>query len=394
MKKNIIKMMKVYFLIFYMGIGIYTTYITVYFKSVGLSSSQIGLIQGIGPIVSMIGLSIGGAISDRTGKMNLVLSASFLLSAICDTIFPISKMFLALLFVNTLYTFASSPILQLADAFAADNCRKEDYPFSKVKICGTVGYASIVLFSGYILKENVSYMFVIQGLVFFASALFGLFIPDRRKIEEPSKNSYGEVLKHKNLLLLYGANLLIFIPVSYYNSFFPIFISDLSNGRLEMVSLSNFLALMSEFPFLLSAFVLCKKAGSEKLLTISCILMAIRWALTAFAPNPYVLMIINMLKGASDIVFVYCTTDLLNRILEDRLKGTGQAIVGILTYGVARVIGNGLGGILTDAFGARSVFLICSVFPLIALVFIIKLNSSTYRTENKGYLYCESRPKE
>ena len=373
MKNKTVRLMQLFYLIFYMGIGIYTTYITVFFRQMGLSSSEIGLIQGIGPVVSMIGLTLSGSLSDKSGKMNIVLSASFLLSAVCDIFFTVNPVFLSLLFVNTLYTFASSPLLQLSDAFAADNCNKESFPFNKVKIFGTVGYASVVLLSGYILKDNVSLMFLIQGIIFLVSSVLAFKIPDRRTIEEPAKNSYFSVLKSKELFVLYVANLLVYIPISYYNSFFPIFIQDLAGGNLTSVSWSNFLALISEFPFLIFAFSVCKKLGTKKVLLISCMLMTFRWIVIAFSVNPTLSMIVNMLKGASDIVFVYCTTEILNRTLDDKLKGTGQALLGILTYGVARITGNWAGGILTDIFSIRNVFLICSAFPLIAFLLILTL---------------------
>lgn len=377
MKNKTVRLMQLFFLIFYMGIGVYTTYITVFFKAKGLSASEIGAIQGIGPVVSMLGLSLAGGIADKTGKMNIVLSASFLLSALCDLFFPIHPVFMMLLLINTVYTFASSPLLQLSDAFAADNCNKEGVPFNKVKICGTVGYATMVLLSGYILKSNVSYMFVIQGIIFLMSAIIAYKIPDRRTIKEPAKNAYFSVLKNKKLLILYTANLLIFIPVSYYNSFFPILIQELAQGDITYVSWSNFLALLSEFPFLIFAFSIFKKLGAKKLLMLSCALMTLRWIIICFAPDIFTAMIINMLKGASDIVFVYSTTEILNRTLEDRLKGTGQALVGILTYGIARISGNWLGGILADIFGIRTVFLMCSAFPVVAfflLMFLYKDN--------------------
>ena len=380
MKNKTIRLMQCFYLIFYMGIGVYTTYITVFFKSMGLSSSEIGLIQGVGPVVSMLGLTIAGSISDKTGKMNIVLSASFLLSALCDVFFPVNPVFLSLLFINTFYTFASSPLLQLADAFAADNCNKEDFPFNKVKICGTIGYASVVLLSGYILKNNVSLMFVIQGIIFLVSSVLAYKIPDRRTIKEPAKNSYFTVLKNKELFILYMANLLIYIPVSYYNSFFPIFIQDLSGGSLTSVSWSNFLALISEFPFLFFAFAICKKLGTKRTLMLSCVLMTFRWSAVGLCNNAVIAMIINMLKGASDIVFVYCTTEILNRTLNDELKGTGQALVGILTYGIARIVGNFAGGVLTDILSIRSVFLICSAFPLVAFLLLLTMykNKSSY----------------
>ena len=368
---NIMWLMRTFYFLFYMGIGVYTTYITIYFQSIGLSSTEIGLVQGIAPVVSMLGLSLAGSIADQTGKMNVVLSASLLLASISALFFPVGKVLPAVMLISTFYTFVSSPLLQLSDAFSADNCKKEDVPFNTVKICGTIGYALIVLASGYILKANVSYMFIIQGAFFFVSSLLALKIPDRRIITKEKKAGYSALLKEKSLYILYLANLLVYISISYYNSFFPIYIKDLASGSLEIVAVSNFLALLSEFPFLIFAHTLCRKFGSKKILLVSCILMIVRWTGICFSQNATLSIALNLLKGASDIVFVYCTTEILNRRLNDKLKGTGQAFLGILTYGIARIVGNYGGGILSDAVGIPQTFLICAIFPIIAFIVIL-----------------------
>ncbi|MBQ2967027.1 MAG: MFS transporter [Clostridia bacterium] len=377
MLKNKTNLLRIYFALFYMGIGIFTTYVTVFFKSQGLSDSQIGIITGLGPVMSLFGLMLAGNAADRLGKLNLVLSASFLLSALCALVFPVSKTFLYLLCINTVYTFATSPLLQLSDAMAVDYCAKHKKPFNTVKLCGTVGYAFIVLTSGYILENREQLMFLMIAGIFFVSALLVALVPDERVIKREKKNhAYGELFKDKALIVLYIANLLVFIPVSYYGSFFPIFIKALAGDSLSAVAWSSFLSLISEFPFLIFAHVLCKKFGNKKVLMTSCVLMMVRWVAIAVSSHMLSAVLFNMLKGASDIVFTYCTTAILNKRLADHLKGTGQAVLGILTYSVARIIGNYAGGFLSDAFGIRTVFLGCAVFPLIALFLLLSFSEN------------------
>lgn len=377
MLKNKSLLLKIYFFLFYMGIGIFSTYITVFFKEQGLTDSQIGTITGIGPIVAIFGLSLAGNVADRLGKLNLVLSASFLLSAVCALFFPLSETFLYLICMNTFYTFATSPLLQLSDAMATDYCAKHNQKFNVVKLGGTAGYALIVLASGYLLQGREQLMFVMIAAIFFVSALLSATIPDERVIKkEKTSHSYAELFKDKALALLFIANFLIYIPVSYYNSFFPIFIKELANDSLSAVAWSNFLALISEFPFLLTAHILCKKFGHKKILMTSCALMTLRWIVVSVSPNPTVAMLFNMLKGASDIVFVYCTASLLNQRLADRLKGTGQALIGILNYSFARVVGNYLGGFMSDLLGIRTVFAIGAIFPFIAFFLLLAFSES------------------
>ena len=103
---NIVWLMRAFYFIYYMGLGVYTTYITIYFQSIGLSSSEIGLVQSIGPVVSMLGLTIAGSIADKTGKMNIVLSVSLLLTSICSLFFPISKVLLSIISITQFYNFS------------------------------------------------------------------------------------------------------------------------------------------------------------------------------------------------------------------------------------------------------------------------------------------------
>ena len=70
-------------------------------------------------------------------------------------------------------------------------------------------------------------------------------------------------------------------------------------------------------------------------------------------------------------MFVYCSTGIINEALGDRLKGTGQAFFCIMTYGLARIIGNWGGGVLTDLFGIRLLFLYSALFPIAAGVIIL-----------------------
>ena len=381
MFKNKISLLKLYYMLFYMGIGIYSTYITVFFKGQGLTDSQIGTITGVGPIVTILGLTIAGRTADRLGKLNLVLSGSFLLSALCALVFPVSETFLYMLCINTFYTFATSPLLQLSDALAADCCAKQGKPFNGVKLCGTAGYALIVLASGYLLQGREKLMFVMIAAIFFISAFLSASVPDNRVIPEgKNKHAYVELFKDKALALLFIANFLVFIPVSYYNSFFPIFIKQLANNSLSAVAWSNFLALMSEFPFLLTAHILCKKFGHKKILMTSCALMTFRWIAISLSSHPISAVAFNLLKGASDIVFTYCTTALLNQRLADRLKGTGQALLGILTYSFARIIGNYAGGVLSDIFGIRTVFAYGALFPIIAFILLIAFSENKKKT--------------
>jgi PPP family 3-phenylpropionic acid transporter len=56
-----------YFLVF-AGIGIFTSFINIYYRSINLSGTQIGLINMVSPLVGIFSSIAGGMLSDRFGK--------------------------------------------------------------------------------------------------------------------------------------------------------------------------------------------------------------------------------------------------------------------------------------------------------------------------------------
>src|SRR5512145_552040 len=56
------------------GVGVYFTFLNVYYREAGLSGTQIGLINMTTALVTMGGAVVWGALSDRTGKPRLLIA--------------------------------------------------------------------------------------------------------------------------------------------------------------------------------------------------------------------------------------------------------------------------------------------------------------------------------
>ena len=65
---------------YYMTNAIYQGYITVYFRDVGMTTRQIGVLQGVVPIVALLAQPLWGRVGDRARSRNAVLR----LLAVCS----------------------------------------------------------------------------------------------------------------------------------------------------------------------------------------------------------------------------------------------------------------------------------------------------------------------
>ena len=63
----------IYYFFFYMAVAPYVSFVTAYYQEIGLTSSQIGIISGIGPVITVIGQFIWGRLADKAKYKNTVL---------------------------------------------------------------------------------------------------------------------------------------------------------------------------------------------------------------------------------------------------------------------------------------------------------------------------------
>ena len=68
------------FALIYMGNGSYSPYLQLYYKEIGLSTSEIGLITAVGPLASLLFQTAWGRLADRTNR-KFVLLLTLILSA-------------------------------------------------------------------------------------------------------------------------------------------------------------------------------------------------------------------------------------------------------------------------------------------------------------------------
>lgn len=364
-----IKLFQGFYFAYYCVLSVYSTFIPLFFRFIGLSQSQIGYITSIGSIISIISLFLFGKLADKTNKNNMLLAFLSVASVMTLMSYKLYTDYPVILTLNIFYMFFSVPIMQLSDALAFNYTNKNNIDYNMIKIFGSFGYALIALGGGFFINININNMFFIALIAYIASAVIAYKMPNHRNVNKnKNKVSYIIVLKNKKITLLLLINLIVYIPVSFYNSFFTIYLNEVAKASVSLVGVSIFLSIVSEMPFLLLANKLIKKIGYKKTIVISCVLMSIRWGLISVLNSDILIILVNCLKGFSDIVIFYCTAKIISIELEEGLQASGQALLGIVTYGIARIAGNYIGGVLYDTFSGRHVFAACAILAAVTAV--------------------------
>ncbi len=357
----------------YMGNAIYNTFIPVYLDHLGFSTIAIGILLSIGPFIALIAQPTWGIAGDRASTKNFVLKILLFGSAFSVLIYPLSSSFYYLLITISVFTFFQTSVNPISDAITLEYLEHTRWNFGTIRMGGTLGYAVMAVIAGIIARNNIKNIFLLFAVVSILAFFSAFRLPPVKGHQAGGKRvSVWKLFENHDLLLLMSFCFIIQSTIGFYFSFFPIYYRQLGADS-SMLGWAMFISAVSEVPFLIFAGKILEKLGTKITLVASAAAIAVRWLLLSAVSNIYLLLIVNMLHGMAFIVLTYCMATYINREVPKELRATGQTVNGLINFGLARIAGSILGGILSDIFGIRHVFLYISIIDFMAIIVFVMI---------------------
>ncbi|MBF8982884.1 MFS transporter [Lutibacter sp. B2] len=370
--QNLRKTLFGYYFLFYGSLPMYTIFIPIMLKTKGFSQTKIGLLLSLAPIIAIISMPIWGNITDRAENKNSVLKFIIICATICMLVFGRLDQHMYLFIAYGIFSFFNSSAISLGDTITLECLEKRKGNFGIIRLGGTVGYGVMAIIAGKLADYNQSYVFVAYAILIIGTLITMRKIPKIKGHRRNGQNgSMKDIFKHKNLVIMMIFNLLIFITICFYNSFYSIYYSSLTENK-TLLGIAYSIAALSEIPFLLKANDIIKKIGIYKLMISAFLVTSIRWILIGFNHNPYFALALQALHGWGFIVFMYVIVLYTYNNVPKELKTAGQSVAGVLGIsGVASIIGNQVGGYLADLTNIHTVFIYSGIFMMITMIFFI-----------------------
>jgi len=145
---------KVYYFFAYGAMASLVPYLVIYYQSLGLSGSQIGLLTGIPTLMSLLSTPVWGGMADATSKKRLLLGASILLSMTMVWILSFTTAFLWIALVVILYAFNSAPVMPLVDSTVMELLGEHKDQYGKQRLWGAVGWGLSAPIIGWLIERN------------------------------------------------------------------------------------------------------------------------------------------------------------------------------------------------------------------------------------------------
>ena len=378
---------------FWVACGSCAPFLSAYYKRIGLSFTQIGVFLAIGPIFAIFIQPLWAMLSDRTGKRKLLLILLALCTAGAYLLYYLGTSFAVCLLAVLVVSLFSLALLPLCDALVIDRANAYGFPFARIRIGGTLGYAVMVFGAGMFLEKFDGAQFAVASVAYllFAGAVMLLPQGSARKEAAPARKEAAPARKEaaparkkavparkeaaparesifdtSEILFVLALALIESLGLGFCGSFTGSYAVELGFGS-SLIGVLSCISALSEVPILLFAGKLMDRFGEIPLLIFSGIMMSLRLCLTGMGLVPAMISA-QLLQSVTYMTTYICCTQYISKHVRAGKMSQGQSALAIVQSGLAAVASNLFGGMLVDAVGTRQAF-----FAVAAGVLVVAL---------------------
>ena len=378
---------------FWVACGSCAPFLSAYYKRIGLSFTQIGVLLAIGPIFAIFIQPLWAMLSDRTGKRKLLLILLALCTAGAYLLYYLGASFAVCLLAVLVVSLFSLALLPLCDALVIDRANAYGFPFARIRIGGTLGYAVMVFGAGMFLEKFDGAQFAVASAAYllFAGAVMLLPQGSARKEAAPARKEAASARKEvaparkkaapakrkavparesifdtSEILFVLALALIESLGLGFCGSFTGSYAVELGFGS-SLIGVLSCISALSEVPILLFAGKLMDRFGEIPLLIFSGIMMSLRLCLTGMGLVPAMISA-QLLQSVTYMTTYICCTQYISKHVRAGKMSQGQSALAIVQSGLAAVASNLFGGMLVDAVGTRQAF-----FAVAAGVLVVAL---------------------
>lgn len=360
-----------FYLLLWGTAGVYEPFLSIHFINLGFSGQQIGILWMFVPFMTLLlapGISL---LVDRYAWRVNALTISLLAFIPIVLWFSIPKDFTAMLLPMLVFAVFRGPLEPLADSINARMASGSGSDYGKMRLWGSLSFAVVVLLCGQLWQlSGYAPMFVLAALCFIPTAI-SAFSLSEQKTSQSSRQGLRIPPLNRALIVLMICSFLVGTATGMGWTFAGIYMDSLGGGAF-MIGVMFALTALFELPSMYYAGKIKQRFSGETVLLASYLLLGLVFAGYIFAIEPFSLILLGIPRGLGFGFFFIITVQMVDERSPAEFSSTLQSLVmGIAAFGLARLLGSPLGGMLYD-ISPRLPFLACFILVLMAslLLFI------------------------
>ncbi|MCY4672362.1 MAG: MFS transporter [Bacteroidetes bacterium] len=329
----------------------------------------IPLAYALGPIACMIGPFFLGMVADRFFDSEKLLGVLMLIAGAAMCAMPFAAgtdLFLPLLGLHALCYF---PTLGLTASLAFHHLKNQEKEFPVVRVFGTIGWAAIGLFMGYVLQADgtATPLYIGGGAALFLG-LYSFTLPYTPPPSKGQSTTWKQIagidafnaLKSKSFVVFLAAAMLIFIAFGTYFPYAPLYFTAIHENFFDGTTLfanpSGEMAFgqVSEIFFMLLIPFFFRRLGVKWMLLLGMLAWVARFAIFAVGASVgmYYFILIGILIHGICYDFFFVTGQIyIDKKTAPEVRGQVQGLLVLLTQGIGFFLGTQLSGLFVNTYG-------------------------------------------
>jgi MFS transporter, PPP family, 3-phenylpropionic acid transporter len=376
---------KALYFLYFAAVGGFFYYLFIYYNQIGLTSTQIGILSSLGPLIGILAGPLWGWMSDRlsvTRPLFIVATAAgmgfiYLLST--------TVQFGWIMTLTILGSFFTTPLMTLLDSTTLVLLGERRDLYGQQRLWGSAGYIVTSYFFGQFLQvHGMRWIFpgyiAIMGIYLLVS--FGL--PMRRpKIVATSKTintGIFELLKQRTWVLFSVSMIFMAIAMNAIIVFLAVYMVRLGSSP-GLVGTVGALGAMVEIPFMYAGSWLIRRFGSRTILLLGYTGYFLRLLVYAIMRVPTWALFGSATNGISYSFMQTSSVAFVDEITPTQLKGTSMGLYNA-TFSLGGMINGVFNGALLDSIGG-AMFSVNAGLLLIAMLLLFFTGSKAGRAASQ-----------
>ena len=333
----------------------------------------IGQIQALGAIITMISQFLWTRLADKTGKTDKILVITLILLSVFSIPFLNLNISKTMLFISIILFYSCYMCHQpLIDAIASKEHEKTKFSFGFFRSFASLGFGLmgivLVLFPSN--SNNIFFVYVI--ILALSTAITTLFLPKSENGigVQAAKEAKKKIKYSKEFYMYLVYTFILFVCSSTINTFLPVYYTstDGLGGNLNTYSLILSIGTFVEWLLMLLFGKILKKPNFKYMFMLIAIITMLRGGLNFFAQSYHLATVSVFLVGVYSALLWASSTPYIKTVVPMENMASAQGLWIIASYGFGKFTGSYIGGIISESFGYRNLFLIVFAVATVLLL--------------------------
>lgn len=336
--------------------------LTLYYESVGVTGTRLGLLAALWPAGGLLGASLWGAVADGSGRHRLVLSLAIVASIVAGQLFLVGDTFVFLLAVVAVFSVVVAPIAPMLDNAVITALGQQSDRFGRVRLWGAVGWGVTAPLVGRLIDSvGLRVVFPVYGgfMALLLGASFLLPVP-RGRIGADLRAGFRAIAGSRRWRSFLSAAFVASVGSAFVHHYLFIYLNSIGgSGTLRGVSLA--IATASELVVFAVAGRLLRCFSAQTLIIASMALVGVRMVFYGIITNPLVALLPQLLHGVTFALLLVAGVATARELAPPGMGTTAQALFSGVTMGAGGIAGALLGGLLYRSMSVSSMYLVAGV---------------------------------